>query len=128
MFSSRFLLVVLRGPVVAILEDEDDELSIGMPWIAAAVAAFELLMKAVLPILLLNPVFSLKLIGDTIALNVHIRCDVMSYLTSGMAKAYASIEGRRTEPERPIIFSLGRAPEADMMPSSRTVSDGLLES
>jgi hypothetical protein len=128
MFLSRFLLVFLQGLVVAILEDEDDELSIGMPWIAAAVAAFELLMKAVLPILLLNPVPSLELIGDTIALNVHIRCDVMSYLPIGMAKAYASIEGRRPEPERPIIFSLGRAPEPDMMPLSRAVSDRLLES
>ena len=98
-----------------------------MPWIAAAVAAFELFMKTILPILLLNPIPARELFGETIALGVHIRSDVMSYFASGMAKANASIEGRRAEPERPAIFSLGRTPEPDMVPLPRAVSDRLLE-
>jgi hypothetical protein len=67
------------------------------------------------------------LFRDTIALGVHIGSDVMIYLSGGMAEANASIEGRCTEPERPVIFSFGRRPESDMMPLSRAVSDGLLE-
>ena len=84
-------------------------------------------MKMILPILLLNQILSGELLRDTIALGVDIRSDVMSYLSGGMAEANASIEGRRAEPERAVIFSFGRAPESDMVPLSRAVSDGLLE-
>ena len=51
----------------------------------------------------------------------------MSDLSSGMAKANASIERRRAKPERSVIFSLGRAPKPDMVPLSRAVSDRLLK-
>jgi len=56
-----------------------------MPWIAAAVAAFQLFVKMIFPILLPNPIPVLELSGDTVALGVHVRSDVMSYLSSGMA-------------------------------------------
>ena len=127
MFLSRSLFVVLRGVGVTVLEREDHELSIRVPWISAAVATFQLFVKMVLPILLLNPILTLELFGDTIALGVHIRSDVMSYFSGGMAKANASIEGRRTEPERSVIVYLGRTPKPDMVPLSRAASDGLLE-
>ena len=127
MFLSRSLFVVLRGVGVTVLEREDHELSIRVPWISAAVATSQLFVKLVLPILLLNPILTRELFGDTIALGVHIRSDVMSYFSGGMAKANASIEGRRTEPERSVIFYLGRTPKPDMVPLSRAASDGLLE-
>jgi hypothetical protein len=127
MVLSRTVFVVLQELGVTIFEHQDHELSIGLPWVTAAVAAFQLFVKMIFPILLLNPSPILELLGDTIALGVHIRSDVVSYLSSSMAKANTSIEGRRTEPERSVIFSLGRAPEPDMVSLSRAVSDGLLE-
>lgn len=70
---------------MVIFEHEEHELPIGMPGVAAAIAAFELFVKMIFPILLLNPIPTVELFDDTIALGVHVRSDVMSYLSSGMA-------------------------------------------
>lgn len=109
------------------LEEGDAEASVGVPEVAAAVAAFALGMEIFDEALARGPACGAESMQDEVALGIDIRCDVVGDLACRVAEADAFVERGGAEPD---FFPLAEAvpfPEAHMVAVAGAVADRQLE-
>ena len=105
----------------------DSKAAIRMPRVAAAVLAFELLMKSVRVINFPRLQRLLQFRHNSVPLGIHIRADVMRDLSSLVTQAHTLVKGRRTKPDRPIVPQFVPTPKPDVMPLAWAMANRLLE-
>ena len=85
-------------------QKRDTEAAIGVPRVAAAVLAFELLMKMVDVIGFLHLPRLLQFGQESIPLGIDIRANMVGDLAGLVAQADALVKGGRAEPDRPFVM------------------------
>src|SRR6478736_109359 len=114
---------VLTGPA----QPHDGETAVGVPGIAAAVLAVKLGVEAVLPVDRLHRAGPLQFADQPVALGIHVRRNVVSHLSSGVAQPDASVEGCGAEPHGSALISVVPPPETHVVALARAAGDRLLE-
>ncbi len=109
------------------MEDHRAEAAVGTPQVPSAIAAFELLVKAVDVKLAHHPAGALEATHDQIALRVDIGPDVMGHLPGRVTEADAFVEGGGSEPDHPPLTKLVPFPETHMVPLAGAVADRQLK-
>src|SRR5215471_6428688 len=107
-------------------ERGDFKPSIRVPRIPAAVLALQLL-KSVQPENFLRHTRLLQSSDESVPLRIQIWTDVMRHLSGRVAQTDSLIEGDGTKPNLLAVMKPVPAPESDVMPLTRAVSNRLLE-